>query len=415
MVLRPVFGGRVRWRAMLAVALSLSACGASASGGIGRGSSTPAPVRTMLPSLGTPDQVVQAMAPGINFGNTLESLDKSDTPPFTVSKETAWDNPPANQTIFNAYAAAGFKSVRIPVTWDQYVDANGHIAPFWLARVKQVVDYALNAGLIAIINIHHDGWVIPDTAHKADADARMTSYWTQIATYFAGYDNRLLFASANEVHMPDVYSAPMSENCAVQVGFNQAFVDAVRSTGGNNRSRTLIVQLYAGDIGFGLDICKQATLPTDKIAHRLIVEFHFYKPFSFVDSGPRWANIWQWGALATDPSAVDSCCKEGFVRKQFDRMKSTYVDRGVPVILGEYGASTKPVGPGKGIKTFVDYWDGYVTHSAISHDFVPIYWDTGDLIDRTNGVPKDKGVLDAIISGVTKDPEPQTSIGVDGG
>ena len=125
-----IFGVRAWGRVMLtaAMALSLSGCG-----GDGSGSSAPTPTPTpiptptptpaALPSLGTPDQVVQAMAPGINFGNTLESLDTWETAPFSVSKETVWGNPAANQVIFNAYAAAGFKSVRIPVTWTQYSDS----------------------------------------------------------------------------------------------------------------------------------------------------------------------------------------------------------------------------------------------------------------------------------------------------
>ena len=156
-----------------------------------------APTPAALPPLGTPDQVVQLMAPGINLGNTLESLDTWEQAPFSVSKETVWGNPAATQAIFDAYAKAGFKSVRIPVSWVQYSDAQGTIAPFWLARVKEVVDYALKAGLIAIINIHHDSFVIPDNAHKADADANMKNYCKQIATYLADYDNRLLFAAAN--------------------------------------------------------------------------------------------------------------------------------------------------------------------------------------------------------------------------
>jgi len=368
-----------------------------------------------LPSLGTPDQILQKMAPGINLGNTLESLDTWDTPPYTDSKETVWGNPAATQLIFDAYAKAGFKSVRIPVSWGQYADAQGNIAPFWLARVKQVVDYALKAGLIAIINIHHDSFVIPDNAHKADADAKMKNYWKQIATYFTDYDNRLLFAGTNEVHMPDVYSAPTAENCTVQAGFNQDFVDAVRATGGNNASRTLVIQHYATNIDWGLDLCHSATLPNDTIANRLMVEIHYYTPFDFVDGGTTWASHWQWGALSTntDPSTTP-CCQESYVRDQMDRMKKAYVDKGVPVIMGEYGASPKSTGPGAGIKTYVNYWTGYVTYGAVQHGVVPMIWDTGDLIDRNTGVTKDSGVVDAIISGMTKDPEPPTSIGVNG-
>ena len=420
-----IFDGRMLGRFMLAaaVALSLSACGGDDSGGGAPQPTppptplpvTPTPTPDALPPIGTPDQVVQAMAPGINFGNTLEAMDTWETAPFSVSKETVWGNPAANQAIFNAYAAAGFRSVRIPVTWTQYTDAQGNIAPFWLARVKQVVDYARAAGLYVIINIHNDPWVIPDDAHQADATAKMKSYWKQIATYFADYDNHLLFAGTNEVAMPNVYSAPTAENCTVQMGFNQAFVDAVRATGGNNASRTLVIQHYATNIDWGLDVCKEATLPNDSIANRVMVEIHYYTPFDFVDGGPTYATHWQWGAIATDPSTVNPCCNEAYVRQELDRMKAAYTSKGVPVIMGEYGASPKGSGPGMGVETYTNYWSGYVTYAAVTHGVVPIYWDTGTMIDRTSGATKDSSLLNAIMSAMTKDPEPATAVGVNGG
>ena len=130
------------------LALSLAACGGGSGGGAPTPTATQTPTPTpapapaaSLPSIGTPQEVVQLMAPGINLGNTLESLNNWDPTPFTTSKETSWGNPMANQAIFDAYAAAGFKSVRIPVSWLQYTDGSETIEPFWLARVKLVVDY----------------------------------------------------------------------------------------------------------------------------------------------------------------------------------------------------------------------------------------------------------------------------------
>lgn len=352
------------------------------------------------------------MAPGINLGNTLESVDSWETAPFSVSKETVWGNPEANQAIFDAYAAAGFKSVRIPVTWSQYTDANGTIAPFWLARVKQVVDYARNAGLYVIINIHHDSWVIPDYAHQSDANAKMKSFWTQIATYFKDYDNHLLFAGTNEIAMPNTYTTPTAENCAVQSGYNQAFVSAVRATGGNNASRTLVIQHYATNIDWGLDTCHQATLPTDSATNRLMVEIHYYTPWDFVDSG---SPEWQWGAIATDPSAVNSCCNEAYVRQELDRLQTAYTRKGIPVIMGEYGAYSKTSGPGVGVSTYVNYWDAYLTNASVTRGIVPFYWDIGAMIDRNTGATKDASLLKSIMDGVTTNPEPAASIGVNGG
>lgn len=327
--------------------------------------------------------------------------------------ETVWGNPAANQEIFNGYAAAGFKSVRIPVTWYQYVDANGNIAPFWLARVKQVVDYARNAGLYVMLNMHHESWLIPDNAHEADADAKMRSYWTQIANYFKDYDNHLMFAGSNEVHMPDFWGAPTAENCAVQSGFNQEFVNAVRATGGNNASRSLVVQLYVTNIDFGVDQCKQDVLPTDTIANRLMVEMHWYDPFNFTINGDNTA-IWQWGALATDPSAVETWGNEGNTRLKYDKAMTTFANKGVPVIMGEYGAYTKSSGPGQGNQTYTNYWAQYATYAAVSRGIVPMWWDTGDIIDRNTGAVKNPGLLNALKNGMTTNPQPPGTVGVNG-
>jgi endoglucanase len=350
------------------------------------------------------------MAPGINLGNTLESLDTWDTPPYTDSKETVWGNPPANQAIFNAYAAAGFKSVRIPVTWTQYTDAQGNIEPFWLARVKQVVDMARTAGLYVIINMHNDPWMIPDDAHKADADAKMKSYWTQIATYFKDYDNHLLFAGTNEVHMPNVYTAPTAENCSVQSGFNQDFVNAVRATGGNNASRTLVVQLYATNIDWGPDICGETTLPSDSIANRLMIEMHWYDPFDFTINDKDTTH-WQWGADATDLTAVETWGNEAHTRQEYDKAVTDFVNRGVPVIMGEFGSYPKSAGPGQGIETYTNYWAQYNTYAAATRHIVPMWWDTGAILDRNSGAVKDASLIKALTTGMTTNPEPASAVG----
>jgi len=390
--------GRVAYTALVALALASSA-------GAKPPSKTP-----QLPSLGTPQQVVQALGPGINLGNTLDSVDTWDTMPYSDSKETVWGNPAANQAIFNGYAAAGFKSVRIPITWYQYADANGTIAPFWLARVKQVVDYARNAGLYVIINTHHENWLIPDYADQASADAKLKSFWTQIANYFQGYDNHLIFAGTNEIAMPNTYTTPTAENCTVQKGFNQTFVNAVRATGGNNASRTLVVQLYATNIDWGPDTCGEGTMPSDSIASRLMVEMHWYDPYDFTINDGN-TTIWQWGANATDLGAVETWGNEAHSRTEFDKAQADFVNKGVPVIMGEFGAYPKSAGPGVGNEAYTNYWAQYNTYASANRGIVPMWWDTGAIIDRNTGALKDPGLLNSLKTGMTVNPEPANAVG----
>jgi len=341
---------------------------------------TPAPEPTPTPSptaSPTPTPTAAAlsfaaqMSPGWNLGNSLESLGTGPTP-ATSSRETAYGNAAVTQEVLNAVAAAGFKSVRIPVSWLQYADSSDTISAAWLTRVAQVVDYARNAGLFVIINVHYDGgWLQPTYAQQTAADARLAKFWTQIATKFAAYDDHLLFAGTNEVMVTNVYSAPTPENCAVQNGFNQTFVKAVRATGGNNASRYLLVQGYNTNIDYTVSC--NATLPGDSTANRLMMEVHYYDPYDFTLSEN--SKVWQWGAGATKPSATAGYGDEAYVDAQFQKMKATFVDKGVPVVLGEYSAISKTEYDASGI--YRTAWDQYVTQSARNHGMVPFYWDNG--------------------------------------
>jgi endoglucanase len=323
-------------------------------------------------------QLAKEMSPGLNLGNTLEAL----------PSETAWGNPPTSQAVMSAFKAAGFKTVRIPVAWNQYADAEGNIRPSWMARVTQVVDYARNAGLYVLINTHWDGgWADhPTYARQAEVNARLAKFWQQIATHFKGYDDHLLFAGTNEVHIKGEYGRATAENCAVQNSFNQTFVNTVRATGGNNARRHLVVQSYNTNHDEALSCNLQ--LPTDTVPARLMMEVHYYDPFPFTIEHD--SKVWQWGKIATDRSATAEWGDEPHVDATFQKLKAAFVDKGVPVILGEYGAGMKRAYPG--MDRYRKYWNEYITGSAFRHGLVPVYWDTGGLFDRSTGARKDEAV-----------------------
>jgi endoglucanase len=315
-------------------------------------------------------ELSQQMAPGWNLGNSLEA----------IGGETNWGNAKTTQALMNAVKAAGFKTVRIPVSWKQYADADDNISPTWMARVTEVVNYAHNAGLYAIVNIHWDGgWMQPTYAQQAVVNARITKFWTQIANNFKSYDDTLLFAGTNEVMVDGDYGTPTVEYYTVQNGFNQAFVNAVRATGGNNAKRHLIVQGFNTNIDHTLNFF---TMPADSASKRLMVEVHYYDPFNFTlnhDSG-----IWQWGAIATDPAATETWANESYVDAQFQKMKSRFVEQDTPVILGEYAVTSRSAI--SGAERYRTYWDQTITASAHAHGLVPVYWDSGATGDNTSGL-----------------------------
>jgi endoglucanase len=335
-------------------------------------------------------QLSKLMGAGWNLGNTLEA----------IGGETAWGNPAANQALFNAIKAAGFKTVRIPVSWKQYADANDNISASWMSRVTQVVNYAKNAGLYTMINIHWDGgWMQPTYASQAMANARITKFWTQIANNFKGYDDTLLFAGTNEVMKDGDYGTPTVEYYTVQNGFNQAFVNAVRATGGGNLARHLIVQGFNTNIDHAVNF---ATIPSDSATKRLMMEVHFYDPYNFTLNEN--STIWQWGAAATNASATETWANEAYVDAQFQKMKTRFVDAGIPVILGEFGVIRRTEYAGS--DTYRTNWTRYVARSAWTHGAVPVWWDAGlpnanhsmGLFDRNSGAQVHTGLISAIVN-----------------
>ena len=328
----------------------------------------------------TAANALQQMSPGWNLGNTLEAIGYQGGP-YSVSQETVWGNPAASQALMDAVKAAGFNSVRIPVAWKQYSDANDTINPAWMKRVTEVVGYARKAGLYVVINVHWDGgWMQPTRADQAAVNARLTRFWTQIASNFNDSDDHVLFAGTNEVTVKNVYSAPTAENCAVQNSFNQTFVDAVRATGGNNATRWLVVQGYNTNIDYSVSC--NAKLPSDTVAGKLMMEVHYYDPYDFTlnTSG----KIWQWGKIADKPSATQTWANESYTDEAFQKVKRAFVDKGVPVILGEYAASLRTEYDPSG--KYRTYWDQYITHSAFKHGVVPMYWDSGVTSNHASGL-----------------------------
>lgn len=343
------------------------------------------------------------MGIGWNLGNSLESCSSS-----TSASETSWGNPKATQALIDSVKAAGFKTIRIPCAWSGYIEdtTNYRIKDAWLARVKEVVDYCINDGLYVIVNSHWDGgWLEnnPTYARQKAVNAKQNAIWRQIATYFRDYDEHLMFAGTNEVHVADNYNAPTAENSIVQKTFNQTFVDAVRSTGGKNTYRNLIVQAYNTNIAYAQNYL---TMPTDATSNRLMVEVHFYDPYDFAlqtSSGYKT----QWGQYFVGGD-ISTWGQESWVIEAFGMMKSKFVDNHIPVVLGEFGAILRTDlstdAESKHVRAR-NYYLNYVTKQALTDGLIPVYWDNGatgnngfGLFMRNTGAVAHADAISAIIS-----------------
>lgn len=323
----------------------------------------------------TPEMVFNAMAPGWNMGNHMDAYSNG------VASETVWGNPKCTQATFNGVKAAGFKAVRICTTWIGHIgDAPGYrLDEKWLARVEEIVGYAEKAGLVAIVNTHHDESFWLDiskaynnmTQHEKVKD-EIFSVWTQIANRFKDKGEWLIFESFNEIQdggwgWSAAFVANPDAQYKVLNEWNQVFVDAVRTTGGSNATRWLGIPGYAASPTFTIP---GLVLPKDYTsANRLMVAVHDYDPYDYTLNTPL---VRRFGHTA-DRSLRCAEDDEAGLRWTFDQLKTTYIDKGIPVYLGEMGCSRHNDEDFAFQKYYMEYFC-----KAAADRLLPMYlWDNG--------------------------------------
>lgn len=333
---------------------------------------------------------------GWNLGNTLEAT---------------WGVPAWTAAPFYTAAQAGFNAVRIPVSWNfnSTTNISGGITnyvikPAWMAQVKKAVDCALDAGMHVVMNDHWDGgWLDDNISTHVDpvVNAKMKSYWTQIATAFAGYDNRLVFAAANEppVDNPDEMKTLMY--------YYQTFVNAVRGAGGCNTNRWLVIQSVS-------DATWMNALPTDTVTNRIMVEYHQYTPslFTIIHDDPVWGtSIYFWGQAyhySGNPSRNATWGEEDDLDAFHQQLADLYVSKGIPVMIGEFGAYTTFLTNATEAAwnaNSAQYWNKYAAESARGHGLSPFYWSTPDNpFDWTTGAVIDAQRVSVLTGGAAPPP-----------
>lgn len=328
----------------------------------------------------TAAETARNMGVGINLGNTMEAYSATNCEKITYEwipvvgdntpqdYETCWGAEVTTQEVIDGMKKAGFNTVRIPVFWGNMMKNDGQwdIDPAYLARVKEIVDYCMNAELYAVINIHHFDEFIIRRNDDEECEKIITHLWTQIAEYFKDYPYTLVFEGFNEYLGGDRFNEegelkamlpPLAYRNTNRL--NQAFVDAVRSTGGNNPDRVLIVSGYWTNIDNTTSESFQ--MPTDTAADRLMVSVHY------VDNAMYWTN--KIGGSEWKAYIDDQCAK----------LKSAFTDKGIPVFLGEttsrypdsnLDANAELTGSSECLK--------YVLDKLLECGYVPVLWDTND-------------------------------------
>lgn len=318
----------------LSVMFALSACSSGSSGLTGTGAEIP---KYEIEQKELPDsetlKFASQMKLGWNLGNTL---DADTATSVEIASETSWGNPATTEEMILSVKNAGFNTIRIPTTWHNHMDSEYNISGEWMARVKEVVDYAYNNGMYVILNIHHDiakNYYYPDAEHLETSKAFSDAVWTQVAEEFKDYGERLIFESINEPRQKgtdnewwiNADSDDGREAIDVIVQINQSFVDIVRNSGGNNASRYLMVPSYCANYSFA---CADAFSMPDDPANRTMLSVHAYDPYSFaLDTG---------GTASFDVNRSSAS-----INDIMDTLYENYTSKGIAVIIGEFGSLNK--------------------------------------------------------------------------
>jgi endoglucanase len=331
---------------------------------------------------------------GWNLGNTMDASGNTSTP---TADETYWQPTKTSQVIIDTVKNAGFKTMRLPVSWDDHTGAAPDflINSAWLDRVEEIANYALNDGMYVIINVHHQsGWENPTLANEANAKARLQKLWTQIATRFEKYDHHVIFETMNEPRDQKVESDSGDDDWwgndanyfSVINRLNAAALESIRNTGGNNAKRLVMMPGYVA--GTEEHQLNAIVLPNDKM---IALSAHSYAPYNF--------------ALNLGSGSITTFAGESDLDTIFNRLNTKFIQKGIPVVMGEWGSVDKN-NQAERLKQAK-----YYAKKGSAYKIPVIWWDNGNIatydpnknngeilgiLDRAKNTWHNKEIVDAI-------------------
>jgi endoglucanase len=302
-------------------------------------------------------ELVKEIKTGWNLGNSLDIFNRGG-----LYAEIAWGNPYTTYEMIQAVADAGFDSVRVPITWQRHLgDAPDYlINEEWLDRVEEVVGYVLSTGMYCIINTHHEQWIHPDVANEQQNTEQLVAIWSQISERFKNYNEKLIFNSMNEPRLRDTedeWNGGTHEAQEVVNRLNAAFINTVRSSGGRNELRHLLIPSYAASAEIVAMEALSNDFPQDD--DKIIALINSYTPYN----------------LALNPRGIDKwvpAAHEQDIDFLFDNLKNFFLDKGIPVIIGETGILNKNNNHGTRLT-----WTSYYFGKARELGIPTFWWDNG--------------------------------------
>ena len=334
-------------------------------------------------------EIVREMGMGYNIANTFDSFIEFtdlDTPDEQIELN---GNISPTKDMIKKLKKYGFKTIRFPVTWMHFIDDEGNIKSEWMVRVKEVIDIIINEKLYCILNVHGDGYSSNWLERGMEVKDKYINLWRQIANEFKDYNEYLIFESMDKVYFFD--EDLFDFDYTALFNLNQAFIDTIRKSGGNNKERLLIIAGANDELLW--TIFSDYKIPVDQ-SNKLAISINYLEPSEFVYDtyyepynwtseegltylfGPRiiWGNSMDYYQMFED----------------FEIMKRSFVDKGIPVIINKVGVLTEEK---KEIESIREYLYMLFTLSLDYDGIMCCLWDTsnktfGDMnfYDRTNDI-----------------------------
>ena len=327
----------------------------------------------------TSKDIINDMGLGWNLGNTLDASNglKQD-----IDSETSWGNPITTKEMIEELYRKGFRTIRLPTTWRNHlIDENYTIDPEWMKRVKEIVDWCLEAGLYVILNDHHDNADLiegssipygkgyyPLLKDLEESERFLFNVWKQITIAFNnGYDHHLIFEGLNEPRLKGHKNEwsfkkedpTCEEACSVLNKYLELIVKTIRESGGNNSRRFIMVTPLSA--GFESAIKSDFQFPNDKnynSINKLILSVHMYQPYDFTMSKDLTLNIFK----EEYKTSLD---------ENFNKLYDKYIKEGYSIIVGEFGARDK-----NNLEERIK-WGKYYIETVRKNEMSCVIWDNG--------------------------------------
>jgi len=340
-------------------------------------------------------QIVREMGIGYNIGNTFDSFSyygDIETPDEQIGLN---GNIAPTKEMIKKLKKYGFKTIRFPVTWMYFIDDEGNINSEWMARVKEVIDILIKEKLFCILNVHNDGFYINWLMTGMEVKDKYINLWTQIANELKDYNEYLIFESMDSVYFFDYET--FNFDYKTLINLNQAFVDTIRNSGGNNKERLLIIAGANDELG--LSYSSEYKLPVDQ-SNKLAISLHYFTPNDFVMDyyfePYNWTNYEGVTYIYTPKLNWGNSMEYHKIFEDFGLMKRLFVDKGIPVIISEVGVLTEEK---KELESIREYLYMLFSLSSDYDGIMCCLWDTSNkkfgnmnFYDRTNDIWYDEKI-----------------------